>query len=112
MELIVLDQRRICKKIHITERKNNRLKWHDVMGYIKNKLLMKKAADFLKKFDHEKNMDVDFMPDICKYVMINMMTATHKRELKVVWLLKRYARAIRLFLGSYDLVDNEKLWNK
>ncbi len=53
-------------------------------------------------------MDVDFIEDVCKYVMINVMNATHKRELKVVWLLKRYAWVIRLFLGSYDLGDNEK----
>ncbi len=79
------------------------------MAYIKNELPIENRIDFVKKIGHGKNMNVDFMGDVCKYVMINMINATHKRELELFWLLKGYAGVIRLFLGSYDLVDNEKL---
>ncbi len=51
--------------------KSNRLRRHDVMVPIENQLPMGNRIDFVKKMAHEKNMNIDFMEDTCKYVMIN-----------------------------------------
>ncbi len=50
--------------------KTNRLKSHGVMALIKNKLPIGNGIDFFKNMGHEKNMKVDFMGNVCKYVMM------------------------------------------
>ncbi len=69
------------------------------MTHIKNKLAIENRIDFVRKSAHEKIMNVDFMRNVCKHVMINMNIATRKEELELVLLLKGYGSVKRSLFG-------------
>ncbi len=85
---------------------------HDVISYIKNQFGIENRIDFLRKSAHEKYMNVDFMGNVCKNVMINMMSVTHTHDLELVWLLKGCTGVIRLFSGAYVVMYSRCLCNK
>ncbi len=69
------------------------------MTYTKNKLAIENRIDYFRKIAHEKNVNVDFMDNVCRHVMENMMSATHIQELQLVLLLKGYISVIKLLFG-------------
>ncbi len=54
--------------------KNNGVSKHDVMAPIKYKLPPGNRLNVFKTMGHEKSINIDFMRNRCKYVMINHNT--------------------------------------
>ncbi len=85
---------------------------HGAIAYIKNKLVLGNRIDFVRKSAHEKNINIDFMANVWKHVMKNMMSPTHKHELQLVFLLKGYVSVMRLLFGRNVAIYNKYLCNK
>ncbi len=61
----------------------------EVQQIIKNKLPHGSTTDFVRKIAHQKNMNVDFMENICKYVMIKDKNWNTQMQVTIALVVKR-----------------------